>query len=208
MGPVNMLALKDYEVEKERQDFLSSQKDDLLTAEENLKETIRVINNTAYERFEGVFSQVRENFIRVFKSFFPTGIADIYLEGEDPLEADIVIDASPKGKKLGNLALLSGGEKTLTALSLLFGIYLVKPSPFCILDEVDAPLDDANTNRFATALNDFSKDTQFIAVTHNKLTMMNSKQLFGVTMETPGISKVVSVKFEDIEKTEKNGTPA
>ncbi|KAA3620069.1 MAG: chromosome segregation protein SMC [Calditrichaeota bacterium] len=204
MGPVNMLALKDYEVEKERYEFLTTQKNDLLTAEENLKETIKVINNTAYERFDDIFTKVRENFIRVFKSFFANGIADIYLEGDDPLEADIVIDASPKGKKLGNLALLSGGEKTLTALSLLFAIYLVKPSPFCILDEVDAPLDDANTNRFATALTDFSTDTQFIAVTHNKLTMMNAEQLFGVTMETPGISKVVSVKFEEFDKT-KNG---
>ncbi|KAA3657590.1 MAG: chromosome segregation protein SMC, partial [Calditrichaeota bacterium] len=151
---------------------------------------------------------LRANFIRVFKSFFPNGIADIYLKGDDPLEAEIVIDASPKGKKLGNLALLSGGEKTLTALSLLFGIYLVKPSPFCILDEVDAPLDDANTDRFANALTEFSKDTQFIAVTHNKLTMMNARQLFGVTMETPGISKVVSVKIEDVEKSQTNGAPA
>ncbi len=205
IGPVNMLALKDYEVEKERYDFLMTQKNDLLTAEDNLKETIKVINNTAYERFDEVFSKVRENFIRVFKSFFTNGIADIYIEGDDPLESDIVIDASPKGKKLSNLALLSGGEKTLTALSLLFGIYLVKPSPFCILDEVDAPLDDPNTNRFASALAEFSKDTQFIAVTHNKLTMMNAKQLFGVTMETPGVSKVVSVKFEEFNKSKNNG---
>ncbi len=196
MGPVNMLALKDYETEKERLDFLLSQKEDLLKAEENLKETIRVINNTAYERFSSVFSKVRENFIQVFKSFFENGSADLRMDGDDPLEAEIVIEANPKGKKVGSLALLSGGEKALTAISLLFALYLVKPSPFCILDEVDAPLDDANIRRFTGALKKFSDRTQFIVVTHNKLTMSAANQLYGITMEEPGISKVVSVKFE------------
>jgi len=208
IGPVNLLALKDYETEKQRLDFLSSQKDDLLKAESNLKETIRVINSTAYERFTSVFSQVRENFIQVFRSFFENGNADLRLQGSDPLEDEIVIEASPKGKKLGSLALLSGGEKTLTAISLLFAIYLVKPSPFCILDEVDAPLDDANIRRFNHALEKFSDNTQFIVVTHNKLTMNASQQLYGVTMEEPGVSKVVSVRFEDIEDEKKQAQAA
>ena len=199
IGPVNMLALKDYEREKERLDFLLAQKQDLLDAEANLKETIRVINKTAYERFNQVFSKVRENFIQVFQSFFENGSADLRLEGDDPLEAEIVIEANPKGRKLGALALLSGGEKALTAISLLFALYLVKPSPFCILDEVDAPLDDANIRRFTSALKKFSDKTQFIVVTHNKLTMGAANQLYGITMEEPGISKVVSVKFEGQE---------
>ncbi len=198
MGPVNMLALSEYEKEKERFDFLTTQKNDLLAAEANLKDTIKVINDTAYEQFGKIFSQIRENFIQVFKGFFENGEADLRLDEGDPLEADIVIEANPKGKKLGSLALLSGGEKTLTAISLLFSIYLVKPSPFCILDEVDAPLDDMNIGRFVGALRKFSDNTQFIVVTHNKLTMKAADYLYGITMEEQGVSKVVSVKFEDL----------
>lgn len=210
MGPVNMLALEEYQKEKERFDFLTAQKEDLLKAEENLKETIKVINDTAYERFGKTFSQIRENFIQVFKSFFEGGVADLRLAEGDPLEADIVIEANPKGRSLGSLALLSGGEKTLTAISLLFAIYLVKPSPFCILDEVDAPLDDNNIGRFTGALRKFSENTQFICVTHNKGTMKAADFLYGVTMEEQGVSKVVSVKFEeaDIGKLTGNGAPA
>ena len=199
MGLVNMLALSDFDKEKERYDFLLSQKDDLISAEVTLKETIKVINDTAYEQFGMVFSQIRENFIQVFKSFFTDGIADLRLAEGDPLESDIVIEANPKGRKLGSLALLSGGEKTLTAISLLFAIYLVKPSPFCILDEVDAPLDDSNVKRFAEAIRKFSENTQFICVTHNKGTMREADYLYGVTMEEHGISKVVSVNFQDTE---------
>jgi len=210
MGPVNMLALTDYEKEKERLDFLTAQKEDLIKAEDNLKETIKVINDTAYERFGKVFSQIRENFIQVFKSFFPDGFVDLRLDEGDPLECDIIIEANPKGKKLGSLALLSGGEKTLTAISLLFAIYLVKPSPFCILDEVDAPLDDNNVGRFTAALRKFAENTQFICVTHNKSTMKAADYLYGVTMEEQGVSKVVSVKFEeaDIGQLAANAPPA
>lgn len=200
MEPVNLLALKDYESEKERLEFLLAQKEDLLKAEENLKETIRVINSTAYERFNSMYSKVRENFIQVFQGFFENGRADLRLDGNDPLEAEIVIEASPKGRKLESLALLSGGEKALTAISLLFALYLVKPSPFCILDEVDAPLDDTNVKRFTGALEKFSNNTQFIVVTHNKLTMKAANQLYGITMEEPGVSKIVSVKFEGDEE--------
>ncbi len=199
MGPVNMLALTDYQTEKERFDFLTAQKEDLLKAEENLKDTIKVINDTAYERFGKTFAQIRENFIQVFKSFFEGGLADLRLDEGDPLECDIIIEANPKGRSLGSLALLSGGEKTLTAISLLFAIYLVKPSPFCILDEVDAPLDDTNINRFTGALRKFSENTQFICVTHNKGTMKATDYLYGVTMEEQGVSKVVSVRFDEAD---------
>jgi chromosome segregation protein len=202
LGAVNMLALKEYEKEKERFDFLVSQRDDLLEAEGNLNETIRVINETARQKFMTTFEQIRENFVRVFSSFFPSGQADLRLaDNEDPLEAEILIEASPKGRRLSSISLMSGGEKTLTAISLLFAVYLVKPSPFCILDEVDAPLDDTNIGRFVEALRGFSNDTQFIVVTHNKLTMRAANSLYGITMEEEGISKVVSVHFEEMQET-------
>ncbi|MDZ7316480.1 MAG: chromosome segregation protein SMC [candidate division KSB1 bacterium] len=201
MGPVNLLALKEYEQEKERYDFLNAQREDLLKARENLTETIELINKTARERFLATFEQVQKNFNRVFETFFEGGRATLVLrEGDDPLEAEIDIYAAPGGKKPASLQLLSGGEKSLTAVSLLLAIYLVKPSPFCIFDEVDAPLDDKNVERFAAALREFSKNTQFIVVTHNKLTMRVADQLYGVTMEEEGVSQVVSVKFETAEK--------
>ena len=201
MGPVNLLALKEYDQEKERYDFLSSQRDDLLKARNDLNETIEIINKTAQDKFYKTFEQVQKNFSQVFKSFFHGGRASLVLrESDDPLEADIDIFAAPGGKKPASLQLLSGGEKSLTAVSLLFAIYLVKPSPFCIFDEVDAPLDDKNVQRFTTALSDFAKDTQFILVTHNKLTMRAANQLYGVTMQDEGVSKVVSVKFETAEQ--------
>lgn len=197
LGPVNLLALKDYEQEKERLDFLEKQQEDLITAEQNLKETISHINRTAQEKFDNVFQEIRQNFIKVFKQFFPEGDADLVInQDEDPLEATIEIKANPKGKRVESLTLLSGGEKALTAISLLFGIYLVKPSPICILDEVDAPLDDNNIQRFINALKQFADTTQFIIVTHNKITMKSANCLYGITMEESGISKVVSVKLD------------
>ena len=197
IGPVNLLALKEYEQEKERLDFLSTQRADLLKAKDNLTETIDIINKTAREKFLETFELVQKNFVSVFKTFFDGGRASLVLrDGNDPLEADIDIYAAPGGKRPASLQLLSGGEKSLTAVSLLFAIYLVKPSPFCIFDEVDAPLDDKNIQRFAHALQEFSQNTQFLVVTHNKLTMRASEQIFGVTMEEEGVSKVVSVKFE------------
>lgn len=200
MGPVNLLALKEYDKEKERFDFLVGQRDDLIDAENNLKETIRVINKTARSQFSEVFEKIQENFTKVFKGFFENGDARLKLADDtDPLETEIIIEADPKGRRISALTLLSGGEKTLTAISLLFAIYLVKPSPFCILDEVDAPLDDANIGRFIKAIREFAKETQFIIVTHNKLTMRASDCLYGVTMEEDGVSKVVSVNFKDME---------
>jgi len=196
LGAVNPLAVSEYDKEKERLDFLTQQRDDLLKAEKSLLETIDKINKTARGRFLETFEAIRENFEQVFKTFFERGEGSISLEqNEDPLEADIDIKVRTKGRQLQTLTLLSGGEKTLTAISLLFAIYLVKPSPFCVLDEVDAPLDDVNVYRFTKALENFSKNTQFIVVTHNKNTMEAASTMYGVTMEEEGISKLVSVKF-------------
>ncbi len=198
-GLVNLLALKEYEQEKERLDFLQGQRDDLIKARENLMNTIDMINTTAREKFVDTFNEVQKYFVQVFKKFFEGGRANLVLrEGSDPLESDIDIYAAPGGKKPASLQLLSGGEKSLTAVSLLFAIYLVKPSPFCILDEVDAPLDDQNTDRFSKALQEFSNNTQFIVVTHNKITMRAAHQMYGVTMEQEGVSRVVSVKFDSL----------
>jgi chromosome segregation protein len=196
LGQVNPLAVSEYDQEKERLDFYNKQYNDLLEAEKTLRETIKKINITARNQFIETFNQIKQNFERVFKNFFENGEGALELQQEsDPLEANIEILVRPKGKRLQTIALLSGGEKTLTAISLLFAIYLVKPSPFCILDEIDAPLDDVNINRFTNALKEFSKDTQFIVVTHNKRTMEAAGTLYGVTMEEEGLSKLVSVKF-------------
>jgi len=197
IGAVNLLALKEYEREKERLDFLKTQRDDLFRAKQNLNDTIEMINTTARKKFMETFELVQNNFAKVFKSFFDGGQASLAIRGGgDPLEEGIEIMATPGGKRLQALTLMSGGEKALTAISFLFAIYLVKPSPFCIFDEVDAPLDDQNIKRFTNSLIEFSKNTQFIVVTHNKLTMRAADQLYGVTMEQDGISKVVSVKFD------------
>lgn len=206
MEPVNLLALSEFEKEKSRLDFLTQQRSDLIEAESNLNETIKVINQTAREQFSAVFEKIKRNFVDVFKGFFENGQANLRLAtSEDPLEAEIIIEADPKGRRIAALTLLSGGEKTLTAISLLFAIYLVKPSPFCILDEVDAPLDDANIGRFLQAIRRFADNTQFIIITHNKLTMRAADCLYGVTMEEEGVSKVVSVNFKEMELGE--GTP-
>jgi len=199
LGGVNFEAFEQYSVEKERLDFLTKQRDDLLAAERDLNNTIVEINTTAKEKFQTTFYKIRENFITIFKTLFDEGDeCDLRLEegdNVDPLDCGIEIIAKPRGKRPTSIDLLSGGEKTLTATALLFAIYLVKPSPFCVLDEVDAPLDDLNIDRFVRLLNRFSDNTQFIVVTHNKRTMEAAKALYGVTMEEEGISKIVSVKF-------------
>ncbi len=199
-GPVNLEALDEYDKEKERMQFLISQSEDLAEAEKTLIETIEKINNTAKERFEQTFQLVRINFKSIFTSFFGDGEADMQIvETDDPLHSKIDVFAQPSGKKIQSIALLSGGEKSLTALAILLAIYKVKPSPFCILDEVDAPLDDANVTRFTTMLKEFSKDTQFIVVTHNKKSMEVANNLYGVTMEETGISKLISVRINHEE---------
>lgn len=200
-GAVNELALEEYETEKERFDFLTEQKEDLLSAETQLRTTIDEINKTALEKFEATWREVRKNFITIFHELFdPEDEVDLIMHaGEDPLEAHIEIVAKPRGKKPLSIEQLSGGEKALTALSLLFAIYLVKPSPFCILDEVDAPLDDANVGRFIKLLKKFENNTQFIIVTHNKKTMASCQALYGVTMEEEGVSKLIPVRLENIK---------
>ncbi len=196
LGAVNALALESYDEEQTRLQFLQEQRDDLAGAEATLLETIDEINTTARERFDVTFGQIRTAFQQLFSDLFGGDAqADVALDGDDPLEAPVTITARPRGKRPVSLAQLSGGEKTLTATALLFAIYLVKPSPFCILDEVDAPLDDANVGRFMSLIRSFSDSTQFILVTHNKLTMEAADRMYGVTMPTPGISRLVGVQF-------------
>ncbi len=202
LGPINLLAYSEFEEEKERFDFLNKQRNDLLESESDIVNTITEINTTAQTQFSETFEKIRANFVNIFRGLFnPGDEADLRIEEDaDPLEAKIEIIAKPKGKRPTSIELLSGGEKTLTAIALLFAIYLVKPSPFCILDEIDAPLDDANIDRFTKIIIDFSKDTQFIVVTHNKRTMEAAETLYGVTMQEEGISKLVSVRFnEDLD---------
>ena len=199
LGPVNLLAYSEYEEEAERLDFLLKQQDDLIESEKDLINTINEINEAAKTIFVETFEQIRTNFKKIFESLFDPGDeADLTLqEGVDPLEAKIEIMAKPKGKRPSSIEQLSGGEKTLTATALLFAIYLVKPSPFCIMDEVDAPLDDANVDRFCKLLEDFSDNTQFIIVTHNKRTMNAAETMYGVTMQEEGISKLAGVRFTE-----------
>jgi len=197
IGPVNMAVQGEFDEENERLEILSSQRDDLIEAEENLRETIRKIDKVARKRFSETFDLIKTNFEKLFHLFFEGGNATLKLVGDpDPLEADIAIEAQPPGKRNTSLRLLSSGEKALTAISLLFAIYQVKPSPYCILDEVDAPLDDVNIHKFTKVLAKFCDETQFIIVTHNKLTMEIADYMYGVTQEKKGVSQLVSVKFD------------
>ena len=207
IGPVNLLAVEEYEEKSARFEFMSTQRDDLLRAKDSLMKTIDEINKTASGMFLETFSKVQENFQRTFQVLFQGGECSLTLTGDDPLEADIDVTARPRGKKPQSIAQLSSGERALTAIALLFAIYLVKPSPFCILDEVDAPLDDANIDRFVAMVKEFSQRTQFIVITHNKKTMEAADCLYGVTMQKPGVSTVVSVELdgERATKRKKNG---
>ncbi len=199
IGTVNLLALEEFEEQNERYEFLQAQREDLVKARDGLLETIQRINREARQRFTETFKVIRTNFIEIFKTLFEGGEADLaYVIDDDPLQADIVITAKPKEKNISSVKLLSSGEKTLTALSLLFAIYLTKPSPFCVFDEVDAPLDDANIARFLRLVREFSSRTQFLLITHNKKTMEVARHLYGVTMEESGVSKVVSVAFDEV----------
>ncbi|MCI0329418.1 MAG: chromosome segregation protein SMC [candidate division Zixibacteria bacterium] len=198
IGAVNLEALTEYPQTAERYEFMKKQILDLTRAKLELEGTISQINKSARELFMKTFEQARENFQNLFAELFEGGQADLILEGGgDPIEPDLKIVARPKGKKLVTIQQLSGGEKALTAIALLFALYMVKPSPFCILDEIDAPLDDANIDRFLAIIRKFSTgDTQFIIITHNKRTMEAADVLYGVTMEKTGISKIVSVRLE------------
>lgn len=203
LGTVNLDSVDEYEKVKERYDFLKGQQEDLNQAQESLVKVISDMEESMQKQFMDQFKIIRENFNNVFVKLFGGGKADLILENEeDVLECGIEIIAQPPGKKLQNLSLLSGGERALTAISLLFAILLVKPSPFCILDEIEAALDDANVYRYAAFLQELAKDTQFIVVTHRKGTMESADALYGVTMQDSGVSSLVSVKLSDNKKDE------
>ncbi len=196
MGPVNMMALEEYKETAERHGFLESQRRDLLESIENTQETIREIDQISRTKFDEAFAQINENFSRVFARLFQGGQAFLrIIDAENQAESGLDIVASPPGKKLQNVLLLSGGEKALTALALLMGIFQYRPSPFCILDEVDAPLDETNVGRLTELLNALSAETQFLVVTHSKRMMHSADMIYGVTMQEPGVSKIVSVKL-------------
>lgn len=198
IGPVNMLAVEEHEEESKRLAFLTEQRDDLVEARNDLRAAIREINRTATELFTETFERIRKNFRETFIRLFEGGEADIWLQDpDDPLESVIEIHASPRGKKTQRIDLLSGGERALTALSLLFGIYLVKPSPFCVLDEIDAPLDESNIGRFIRLLQEFKEQTQFVVMTHNPRTIEAADWIYGVTMEEAGVSTIVGVRLDE-----------
>ena len=209
MGPVNLLAADEFTEHEERYTFLSKQRDDVATSVESLRSTIREINETSTKRFRETFEKVNENFGQTFVELFRGGEAEMRLLDEDDLlESGLEIVARPPGKRLQNLMLLSGGEKALTAIALLFALFRLKPSPFCILDEVDAPLDDVNTLRFIEMVKKMTSETQFVMITHNKLTMEACSMLYGVTMQERGVSNLVSVSLDDVQPTVSDSTEA
>ncbi len=196
LGPVNPLAVQEHAEEKQRLDFLEGQREDLVQARASLVQALKEIDETARELFLDTFGAIRENFRSVFQTLFDGGECDVRLADEGaPLESEIVIQAAPRGKRIQRIHLLSSGERALVAISLLFSIYLAKPAPFCLLDEVDAPLDDANVMRFVRLLEEFKADTQFIVITHNPRTMQVADAVYGVTMQEPGVSTIVGVRL-------------
>ncbi|MBO9657632.1 MAG: chromosome segregation protein SMC, partial [Chitinophagaceae bacterium] len=200
LGEVNPTAIEAFTEMKKRYEFIVEQKNDLVTAKDSLLKTIEEVEATANQKFLETFNSVKEHFIRVFKTLFTEDDhCDLILENPENLaETGIEVIARPKGKRPTSLTQLSGGERTLTATALLFAIYLIKPAPFCILDEVDAPLDDANVGKFTNMIRQFSDNSQFIIVTHNKTTMSTVDVIYGVTMQEPGVSKLVSVDFRNL----------
>jgi len=200
VGPVNALAVEEHAEEMKRLEFLMTQRDDLVTARQSLQQAAREIDRTAKAMFLESFGKVRENFRSVFQTLFGGGECDVRLANEDePLESEIEIHAAPRGKRTQRIHLLSSGERTLVAVSLLFAIFLAKPSPFCLLDEVDAPLDDANVGRYVRLLAEFKDQTQFIVITHNPRTMQAADAVYGVTMQEPGVSTIVGVRLGQME---------
>ncbi len=201
IGPVNALAVEEHAEEAKRLDFLTAQRDDLVSARGSLQQAIREIDGTARTMFMETFTAIRGNFLHVFQTLFGGGECDLKLSNpDDPLESEIDIHAAPRGKKVQRIHLLSTGERYLVAVSLLFSIYLTKPSPFCLMDEVDAPLDDANVGRFIRLLEEFKKSTQFIVITHNPRTMQAAEAVYGVTMQEPGVSTIVGVRLGELER--------
>ena len=196
MGPVNLDAIQEYDELEERHTFLEKQNNDLLESKQELLAVIEKINVTTRQLFAETFEKIRVNFQEMFGELFGGGKANLLLTDEkDPLESGIDIIAKPPGKQLQSISLLSGGERTMTAVSLLFAIYMVKPSPFCVLDEMDAPLDESNISRFIRILDRFVGQSQFIVISHHKRTIARADALYGVTMEEHGVSKLVGVRF-------------
>jgi chromosome segregation protein len=200
LGEVNPIAIEAFEEMKKRYDFITEQKDDLVDAKVSLMQTISEVETTANQKFLETFNRVREHFHHVFQTLFTQDDhCDLVLENPDNLaETGIDIIAQPKGKRPSSINQLSGGERTLTATAMLFAIYLIKPAPFCILDEVDAPLDDANVGKFTKMIREFSANSQFIIVTHNKTTMSTVDVIYGVTMQEAGVSRLVPVDFRSL----------
>ena len=208
MGPVNLVAIEEYQELEERHGFLTAQELDLVNAKQQLSEMIRKINRTTSEMFSTTFQKVNENFQGTFTKLFNGGSAKLVLVNEeDVLDCGIEIIARPPGKRLQNVSLLSGGERTMTAVGLLFAIYMIKPSPFCVLDELDAALDEANIGRFVSMLQGFLNQSQFVVVTHNRQTISAADILYGVTMPEKGISKIVSMRFRHREQPPPAGPP-
>jgi chromosome segregation protein len=200
IGPVNALAVEEHAEEVKRLNFLTTQRDDLVGARQSLIQAIREIDGTARTMFLETFTAVQGNFLRVFQTLFGGGECELRLANpDDPLESEIDIHAAPRGKRTQRIHLLSSGERTLVAVSLLFSIYLTKPSPFCLMDEVDAPLDDANVGRFTRLLDEFKTGTQFLVITHNPRTMQAADAVYGVTMQEPGVSTIVGVRLGERE---------
>lgn len=203
MGEVNLMAIEEYENLEQRNAFLVSQAEDLQKARETLLHVVARSDKKTRELFMDTFVKVSENFRTYFRSLFNGGQARIYLlDEDDPLESGIEVEARPPGKKPQSISLLSGGESALTSIALLFSIFKAKPTPFCVLDEVDAPLDDANIGRFVSLLEEFSDESQFVVITHNKQTMARADILYGVTMQERGVSQLVSVKFDEVDRAE------
>ncbi|MBO5713151.1 MAG: AAA family ATPase, partial [Clostridia bacterium] len=201
LGNVNPGAIEEYNELSASYQELLSQRDDLVKAQEDLQKVITDLTKEMALTFDEGFKTIKSNFSKIFKELFGGGSADLVIEPSetgDPLDAGIEIVAEPPGKKLQKISLLSGGEKSLTAIAILFAILKLRPMPFCVLDEIEAALDDANVDRFAKYLRNFSKETQFICITHKKVTMENADGLFGVTMPEKGVSSIVSVKLSDV----------
>ena len=201
MGPVNLDAISEYSDLKERHDFLKAQSEDLWNSKNKLVQTIDEINETSQTLFKDTFEQVKKNFAFTYGKISGGGESDLQLvDSDDPLESGIEIIARPPGTRLKSVTLLSGGQRTMAAVALLFAIYMVKPSPFCVLDEIDAALDDANIGRFCETLHGFTDKSQFLIVTHNKRTISNADTVFGVTMPEKGVSTLLSMRFNKDDK--------
>jgi chromosome segregation protein len=200
LGPINLAAIDEFSEQSERKTYLDSQHADLSAALETLEHAIRRIDRESRTRFQETFDNINDGLKRLFPRLFGGGHAYLTLEGDDLLSAGVTVMARPPGKRNSHIHLLSGGEKALTAVALIFSIFELNPAPFCLLDEVDAPLDEANVGRFCDIVRDMSKTVQFIVITHNKTTMEMAKQLTGVTMNEPGVSRLVAVDIDEAVK--------